>query len=331
MQDLTPVAAKLAAEAGGGARSCHREPHLALNRKAIRACVPASPLPLRGGASRRDPTSNSLQRCIDTPSAARYSRFAAAAETVLSVDERERIRAAYVRRASLKLDGRYAPWEPAHLFLVHKREGAVLELLLRNDMLPLGDRTVLDVGCGSGHVLTEFLLFGARLENLTGIDLLEDRIRAGLERNPHLNLRVGDGADLPFGDSTFDIVLGFTLFSSIKDPTMRTQVAREMARVLRPGGGILWYDFWFNPTNPDTEALRLRDIRDLFPGARVDAELITLAPPIVRTLIPRSRLACELLEKVPPLRTHWLAWITPPVAPHHEANNRAFSLQNAGR
>lgn len=211
----------------------------------------------------------------------------------------------------MKLDTRYQRSEPANLYLLQKREQAVLDLLGRNGMLPLSERRVLDVGCGSGDVLIEFLLYGANSEALAGVDLLEDRVEAALDRNPYLDIRVADAADLPFADETFDIALAFTVFSSIKDPLLRAQVAKEMQRVLRPGGGIVWYDFWFNPVNPDTEALGLKDVRKLFPAARIDARLVTLAPPLVRSLIPRSRLACELLAKVPPLRTHWLAWISP--------------------
>jgi SAM-dependent methyltransferase len=225
--------------------------------------------------------------------------------------ERERIRAAYDRRGTPELADRYQPWEPANLFLVQKRELALLDLLVKHRQLPVGDRCVLDVGCGSGHVLNQFLVYGAKLDNLAGVDLLDTRVSAGREVNPHLDIRVADATDLPFADETFDVVLAFTLFSSIKSPRMRLQVAEEMQRVVRPDGGILWYDFWINPVNRDTESLRLREIRRLFPGARVDARHVTLAPPLVRAFIPHSRLLCELLEKLVPLRTHWLAWISP--------------------
>jgi SAM-dependent methyltransferase len=228
-----------------------------------------------------------------------------------TVGEHERIRAAYDRRATPKLADRYRPWDPANLFLVQRREAALLELLSKHGKLPVGDRRILDVGCGSGHVLNRFLVYGAKLGNLTGVDLLENRVIAGREVNPHLDIRVADASDLPFDDDTFDVVLAFTLFSSIKSPVMRMRVAEEVQRVLRPGGGLVWYDFWINPLNRDTESLGLRDIRRLFPGARVDARRATLAPPLVRSFIPHSRLFCELLEKVAPLRTHWLAWIVP--------------------
>jgi SAM-dependent methyltransferase len=227
------------------------------------------------------------------------------------VDERDRIRTVYARRASLNLDARYERWVPSNLYLVQRREQVLLELLRSHGMLPLGERTVLDVGCGSGDVLVEFMLNGAKPEALFGVDLLEDRVAAAQDRTPFLDIQVADASDLPFADETFDIVLAFTLFSSIQEPLLRAQVALEMQRVLRPGGGIVWYDFWINPVNPDTKALGLKDVRNLFPGARIDARRVTLAPPLARALVTHSRLACDLLAKVPPLRTHWLAWISP--------------------
>lgn len=249
---------------------------------------------------------------VGLPSDERYdSLLRLWAEPSSLVDERDRIRAAYSRRAALNLETRYEPWEPANLYLVQKREQAVLDLLRRNGALPLTERSVLDVGCGSGDVLIEFLHNGAKSQALAGVDLLEDRVASALERNPYLNIQVADASSLPFADETFDIALAFTLFSSIKEPLLRAQVANEMQRVLRPGGGIVWYDFWINPVNPDTEALKLKDIRNLFPAARIDARRVTLAPPLVRALISRSLLACELLAKLRPLRTHWLAWISP--------------------
>jgi ubiquinone/menaquinone biosynthesis C-methylase UbiE len=104
-------------------------------------------------------------------------------------------------------------------------------------------------------------------------------------------------------------VLAFTLFSSITDAEKRKAVAAEIVRVLRPGGGLLWYDFWTNPVNHDVEALGLGEVRRLFGREPVEAQRVTLAPPVARLLARHSRLLCELLAKLPLLRTHWLAFV----------------------
>jgi ubiquinone/menaquinone biosynthesis C-methylase UbiE len=121
------------------------------------------------------------------------------------------------------------------------------------------------------------------------------------------------GADaLPFADGTFDLVSQFTVFSSILDAGVRRRAAGEMVRVLRPGGLMLWYDFTRNPTNRDTHGIGRREAAALFPGCRIEARSVTLAPPLARLVAPRSWLAAELLEMVPPLRTHLLMTVRAP-------------------
>lgn len=52
----------------------------------------------------------------------------------------------------------------------------------------------------------------------------------------------------------------FTMFTSILDDTMKRNIAKEMLRVLKPEGIILWYDYYISkPTNPDTKGVSKRD------------------------------------------------------------------------
>jgi SAM-dependent methyltransferase len=225
------------------------------------------------------------------------------------VSEAERIRAVYARRGERGLDARYSYWEPTNLYTFQQRERAVVEALGRHGLLPLGERRVLDVGCGDGSVLRDLLRYGARPDNLEGIDLLPERIERARELSPNLRFAEGDAAALAHADSSFDLALAFTLFSSILDEETRRRVAGEMLRVLRPGGLALLYDFWLNPRNPDVRPLGKREVRALFSGCRFDWRRVTLAPPLVRLLAPRSWLACYLLERLPFLRTHYLVAI----------------------
>jgi ubiquinone/menaquinone biosynthesis C-methylase UbiE len=117
---------------------------------------------------------------------------------------------------------------------------------------------------------------------------------------------------LPFADGSFDLVSQFTVFSSILHAGVRRRAAAEMLRVLRPGGVALWYDFTVNPTNRDTHGIGGDEVTRLFPGCRVRARRVTLAPPLGRLVAPRSWLLAELLENVPALRTHLLALIRKP-------------------
>ena len=223
--------------------------------------------------------------------------------------EAERVRAAYARRAALGLDARYDYWQPANLFIYQSRERALLGLLAGAGVLPLTGRRLLDVGCGDGGVLRDLLRYGAGAEDLHGVDLLPERVERARELTPGARIEVGDAQALPYEDAGFDLVLGFTLLSSVVDEGARRRVAAEMARVTKPGGIVVVYDFWTNPTNRDVHPLRRAELRRLFPGRRVEFRGVTLAPPVVRALIglPGGWLASTALEVLPFLRTHYLA------------------------
>jgi len=147
-------------------------------------------------------------------------------------------------------------------------------------------------------------------ENLYGIDLLADRIETAKKLSPHLNLYLGSATDLPFEDKFFDIVIQFTVFTSILDYSMKQKIAKEMLRVLKPDGIIIWYDYWISkPTNPDVKGVGKQEIKKLFPNCKFEFHRITLAPPIARLLVPISWMLCELLEKIRIFNTHYLAII----------------------
>jgi len=226
--------------------------------------------------------------------------------------EAARVRAAYARRAALGLDARYDYWQPANLFIYQSRERALLTLLRAAGMLPLTGRRVLDVGCGDGGVLRDLLRYGARAEDLRGVDLLAERVQRARELTPGARIEVGDAQALPYEDGSFDLVLGFTLLSSVVDGDARRRVTGEMARVTKPGGLVVLYDFWTNPTNRDALPLRRAEVRRLFAGRRVAFRATTLAPPIVRALIglPGGWLACTALEMLPFVRTHYVAAVS---------------------
>jgi hypothetical protein len=56
----------------------------------------------------------------------------------------------------------------------------------------------------------------------------------------------------------------------------------------------------------------LKRIRALFPKANIDAQRITLAPPIARAVASVHPPLYTLFNAISPLRTHLLAWIAKP-------------------
>jgi ubiquinone/menaquinone biosynthesis C-methylase UbiE len=222
--------------------------------------------------------------------------------------EEARIRTAYVKRHG---DLRYSWFNPGHLFMVQERERQLLAILGRHAFVPLNTKKILEVGCGTGDWLREFVKWGARPEHIVGIDLLSDRVAEAKRLCPEtVEIKCGSAAALSFPDKTFDLVLQSTVFTSILDFEMKRQIASEMLRVVKEDGLILWYDYHANnPRNPDVRGVKKQEIHQLFIGHRITLRRITLAPPLARLIAPHSWLACYLLERVPLLCTHYLGVI----------------------
>ena len=226
--------------------------------------------------------------------------------------ELRRIRDEYARRArDIDQDALYSLFNPGALFLQTQRARHVLSMLRRHGIHSLHGQTILEMGCGGGGVLQEFLAYGTDVSRLHGIDLLGWRLRQTSLANPNLLLACADGQALPYPDRSFDLLLQFTVFTSVLDPELKVRMAREMLRVLRPDGLILWYDFWLNPTNAQTRGIRPREVKALFPNCRFEFHRITLAPPIARRLAKRAWGACLLLEWLWLFNSHYLVAIQP--------------------
>lgn len=226
------------------------------------------------------------------------------------MNEIERIKEAYERRKIDRKGRIYSYFNEANLFMIHQRERRLLDTFGRFKITSFSDRKILDVGCGGGGLLRELVKYGARPENLYGIDLLEERIEEAKYLSPNIDFRCGDASSLPYNDGFFDIVTQFTLFTSILDITMKKRIALEMLRLLKSDGIIIWYDFHKdNPKNPDVRGVKKKEIFELFPNCTIYLKAVTLAPPISRILVPFSVILCELLEKFPFLCTHYLGVI----------------------
>jgi len=119
--------------------------------------------------------------------------------------------------------------------------GDFLELMGRRLQLDRC-RRVLDVGCGRGHWSRSLAATLSADAEISGVDReagwIADaeawRDRMGL--GSRFSYLQGSAQDLPFDDSSFDLVTCQTLFIHLPDPQ---EVLREMLRVLQPGGLLL--------------------------------------------------------------------------------------------
>ncbi len=230
--------------------------------------------------------------------------------------ELERIRLEYADRAK-RLAGKdiYSLFNPAQLFTAQQRQRHLLRCLRRNGFQPLSEQYILEVGCGGGGILLETLSFGATTRRLNGADLIFDRLQLAHQIVANLPLINADGQNLPYVSGSFDLVMQFTALSSILNDEVKLNLAQEMLRVVKPDGMILSYDFWLNPTNPQTHGIRPAEIKRLFPNCRYEFHRITLAPPITRKLASISWGLCIFLESLKIFNTHYLVVIRPPTQP----------------
>ena len=86
-----------------------------------------------------------------------------------------------------------------------------------------------------------------------------------------------------------------------------------MWTAVRPGGGVLWYDFTVdNPRNRDVRGVPVTRVRELFPEARAEFHRLTLAPPLARAVTRIHPGLYTVFNALPLLRTHVLGWLAKP-------------------
>lgn len=219
--------------------------------------------------------------------------------------------ARYARRQSQVPSGLYDPLAPAVYMAQQERERALIRLIRTVGLAPVAEKRVLEIGCGSGSNLLELLGLGFVPENLVANELLEERAALARRRLPQgVRILPGDATGLDLGNDAFDVVYQSTVFTSLLDNAFQQELARRMWQWVKPGGGILWYDFVFdNPRNPDVRGVPVRRIRELFPQADIRSRRVTLAPPISRRVTRLHPELYRVFNAFPFLRTHVLCWI----------------------
>lgn len=223
-------------------------------------------------------------------------------------NEVDRIKQVYAGYSSAGLGRKlWSAENPGNQTIVRERMDRLGRLLQVGGLLPLTGRRILDIGCGNGDVLASFAQWGARPQNLFGVDLLAERAFGACARHPDLAFQQSNAEHLAFAARSFDMIVFFTVFSSILDQTMRQHVAQEADRILAPGGTVVWYDFRYrNPNNPHTQPLTPADVSQLFPGYTMRMEAVTLLPPLARRLGAVTDLLYPALAAIPPLRSHYV-------------------------
>jgi SAM-dependent methyltransferase len=118
--------------------------------------------------------------------------------------------------------------EPSYVW----RAGQARRLELVNRFAPLAGRRVLDVGCGLG-MYTEH--FRAYTPTVFGTEIEHARARDARTRSAGVAVAA---EVLPFASGSFDVVFSHEVIEHVEDDRL---AARELVRVLRPGGRLVLF------------------------------------------------------------------------------------------
>jgi len=228
-------------------------------------------------------------------------------------NEIQKVRERYALRdlGLLSQTSLYNPLNPSVYMERQEKERVLIRWIKETGLTPVQNKRVLEVGCGSGKNLIQLLALGFQPENLVGNDLLEGRaLKARHQLPSSIQILIGDASTLELPKNSFDVVLQSTVFTSILDTEFQKKLANRMWSMVKPQGGVLWYDFIFNnPNNPDVRGISIQRIHELFPCGKIKVWRLTLAPPISRRATKIHPTFYTLLNYIPFLQTHVLCWI----------------------
>jgi len=116
----------------------------------------------------------------------------------------------------------------------------VIEGVIKRGSLKPGDR-VLDLGTGTGSLALRAAEIVGHEGSVIGTDISADMLQIGRRRASKLGrhnveFKEGQAEKIPTEGSTFDVVMASLSLMYVID---RTATAREIARVLRPGGRFI--------------------------------------------------------------------------------------------
>ena len=108
-----------------------------------------------------------------------------------------------------------------------------------------GASRALEIGCGNGagaRILDRTFAFAS----IDALDLDPQMVQLAQRKQRHwsgdrLHLATGDAQQLPYGDASFDAIFNFGIIHHLED---WQSGIREVARVLKPGGGFYFEEIY---------------------------------------------------------------------------------------
>ncbi|MBN2025223.1 MAG: methyltransferase domain-containing protein [Actinobacteria bacterium] len=122
---------------------------------------------------------------------------------------------------------------------------------------------ILDMGCGTGNI-TALLRERFPQAALYGVDPADNMVELATDRfrdDERVEIRKGEGTRIPFSSEYFDYAVSNLALHHVL-PELRSLCAAEIARVLKPGGRLVYSDlFWDVPGERD-DPERCREVID---------------------------------------------------------------------
>jgi SAM-dependent methyltransferase len=123
--------------------------------------------------------------------------------------------------------------------------------------------SILDLGCGTGN-LTALLRERFPGAMLCGVDPAEKMVELAADRfraDSGVKILAGEGTRIPMPQQHLDYVVSNLALHHVL-PEQRSLCAAEIARVLKPGGRLVYSDLFWDVPGDKEDPVRCRDIID---------------------------------------------------------------------
>ena len=159
---------------------------------------------------------------------------------------------------------------------------------------------LLDCGCGTGSMIS-LLYEKDPNKHYTGIDITPKMIEVAKSKGlKGVKWIVGDCEDLPFEDSSFDVIICSNSFHHYPNPQRFFDSAK---RVLKPGGRLILQDY----TAPKVILWLMNHTEMPLANLVGHGDVAAYSLDEVRTFCERSGLKAEMLERGKKFRLHLVA------------------------